>query len=305
MVAVKHGIIDSLNNKIIKMKNVKYILGLFLSLAFLVSCEDEDYDFGDIIAPSNLQITVDIVGSETNPTGDGSGTVHFTATADDAITYKFVYNSIGTVSPDGNQTYNFGVTGEHRYTVTVIASGTGGVSTSATIEVDVLVLFEVPDLIYGTWKLAPEAGALAVGPAPDNLSWWSNSAADVVTRACFFDDEYIFNEDGSFQNVLQSETWLEPWQGVDNEMCGAPVAPHDGTSEAVWMISANEITINGLGAYLGIPKVHNAGEDGNPANNTIVYTYILSEEDNTLEVSIVGYAGGGGTETWSFKFVKQ
>ena len=77
------------------MKNVKFILGLFLSLTFLVSCEDEDYNFGDIIAPSNLQVTANIVGSETNPTGDGSGTVHFTATADDVITYKFIYDGSG------------------------------------------------------------------------------------------------------------------------------------------------------------------------------------------------------------------
>jgi len=32
--------------------------------------------------------------------------------------------------------------------------------------------------------MAPEAGALMVGPAPNDGSWWSNSADDVVTRAC-------------------------------------------------------------------------------------------------------------------------
>ena len=46
-------------------------------------------------------------------------------------------------------------------------------------------------------------------------------ADDVAARACFFDDEYIFHEDGSFQNILGNETWLEGWQGVDAEQCGA------------------------------------------------------------------------------------
>ena len=86
---------------------------------------------------------------------------------------------------------------------------------------------EEPVTIAGRWKIAPRAEALAVGPALGDFSWWSNSAADVTTRACFFDDTFVFGEDGSFQNIQDGETWLEPWQGADPEACGAPVAPHD------------------------------------------------------------------------------
>ena len=79
-----------------------------------------------------------------------------------------------------------------------------------------------------TWKLAPVAGALSVGPGVDDGSWWASSEEDVTTRACLFDDEYVFGADGSFQNVLQDETWNEAWQdGVDADGCGVPVAPHD------------------------------------------------------------------------------
>ena len=45
----------------------------------------------------------------------------------------------------------------------------------------------------GTWQLAPIPGALAVGESADNLGWWSNSAGDVTTRDCLFDDQYIFD----------------------------------------------------------------------------------------------------------------
>ena len=31
---------------------------------------------------------------------------------------------------------------------------------------------------------------------------------DVITRACLFDDEYVFHTDGTFENILQDETWL-------------------------------------------------------------------------------------------------
>ena len=55
----------------------------------------------------------------------------------------------------------------------------------------------------GSWKLAPSAGAMKVGPNINDGSWWSSSGADVETRACLFDDEYVFSEDGTFQNILQ------------------------------------------------------------------------------------------------------
>ncbi|MBT6939815.1 MAG: hypothetical protein HN994_05425, partial [Candidatus Marinimicrobia bacterium] len=87
--------------------------------------------------------------------------------------------------------------------------------------------------IEGTWKLAPIAGALMVGPAANDGSWWSNTEDDVALRACYFDDEYVFGADGSFSNVLGTETWIEGWQG-GTDACGAPVAPHDGSNAASW-----------------------------------------------------------------------
>ena len=89
--------------------------------------------------------------------------------------------------------------------------------------------------------------------------WWSNSEEDVTTRACYFDDHYVFNADGSFQNIQGDETWLEGWQGVDSDQCGAPVAPHDGSNPATWEYDAasGSVTLTGVGAYLGLPK---AGE---------------------------------------------
>ena len=58
-----------------------------------------------------------------------------------------------------------------------------------------------------------------------------------------------------------------------------------------------------LGAYLGLAKVHNTGENGMPAGDTITYDYVLSNNNNTLEVTISSF--GGGTETWYYRFIKQ
>ena len=68
--------------------------------------------------------------------------------------------------------------------------------------------------LVGSWSIAAEAGALGVGPAQGDISWWSNSEEDVTTRACFFDDTFVFGADGSFANNMGDATWLERWQGA-------------------------------------------------------------------------------------------
>ena len=160
-----------------------------------------------------------------------------------------------------------------------------------------------PSAIEGTWRLAPESGALGVGPGLNDVSWWSSSSDDVTTRACLFDDEYVFNADGTFQNVLGSETWVEAWQGNDPEGCAAPVFPHDGTASATYTYDegAGTITINGAGAFLGLAKVYNGGELTSPGDAVSSITYMALLDGNTLELDIE-IAGGG---YWSFKLVRE
>ena len=59
------------------MKNIK-LISIFLSLALLLfSCQDDDNSIGDIVAPSNVAISAEVVGVDTeNPYGDGSGFVN-------------------------------------------------------------------------------------------------------------------------------------------------------------------------------------------------------------------------------------
>tara|TARA_B100001564_G_scaffold256165_1_gene218088 strand:- start:4584 stop:6410 length:1827 start_codon:yes stop_codon:yes gene_type:complete len=160
--------------------------------------------------------------------------------------------------------------------------------------------------VTGSWSLASEAGALKVGPTAGDGSYWSNSGGDVTTRACLFDDEYVFSADGSFSNVLGSETWLEGWQDdIDNDVCGAPIAPHNGSNPATYTVdeSAGTITIVGSGAFLGLAKANNQNEEGTPNDDTIVYTYSLSEGDSVLTLGLTGFANGEGH--WTYKLVKN
>jgi len=157
--------------------------------------------------------------------------------------------------------------------------------------------------VMGTWKMAPMAQALAVGPAKGDFSWWANGAADVETRACFFDDKFVFNADGTFNNVQDGETWLEGWQGMDPEGCGASVAPHDGSNAATWSYDevAGTVTLTGVGAHLGLAKVNNAGELTNIADAPESITYPVVIEDNTMTIDI----DFGGIGFWHFVLERE
>ena len=105
---------------------------------------------------------------------------------------------------------------------------------------------------------------------------------------------------------MQSETWVEAWQeGVSADECASPVAPHDGTTIGTWEVDGSSVTIAGEGLFLGLAKVHNGGEDGDPVDDTITYQYELTDDDNTLEVTIQGWNAGVPDATWYFRFTRQ
>ena len=155
----------------------------------------------------------------------------------------------------------------------------------------------------GTWKIKPAAGAMGVGPSQGSTGWWANNAADVTTRACLFDDQYVLSSDGTFENVQGSDTWLESWQG-GTDACATPVAPHDGSNAATWAFNYNAgtLTITGTGAYLGIPKAVNAGELSNGVSVPTSITYLvtaISATEMTLDIET------GSGVWWRFIMEKE
>lgn len=192
-------------------------------------------------------------------------------------------------------TYDVTLTNNNNVLTLVIEAGTGVFWTFK------LIRYTSP--VEGTWKIAPEAGALKVGPAPNSDQWWSNALADVTTRACYFDDNYIFNSDGSFQNILGPETWLEGWQTGTDDACGAPISPHDGSSSSSYSYDENtgQLTLVGTGAYLGLPKAVNAGELPSVAVPSSV-TYETTLANNNTEMIVVIEAGNG--VFWTYKLIK-
>ena len=154
--------------------------------------------------------------------------------------------------------------------------------------ISLLMTLNISSQVEGTWRLAQIPGALAVGPSQTDYSWWSSSANDLTSRACIFDDSVTFDANGNFMHYMDGNTWLEPFQGVTSEQCGPPVAPHDGSGSYTYVYTNNQLTVNGTGAHIGLPKVVNGGEisTGAPVPSSITYEITMSSDGDTMTIEI-------------------
>ena len=252
------------------MKNLKYINILFLFAIVVLGCEETEYEFGDIVAPSNLVVNTVIVGQDDeNPYGDGTGAVSFTASASDALTYKYVYNGKEEQAPTGELTTSFSTTGVNTYDVTVIAYGKGGVSSSKTVQVEVLAFYTAPadllEMLYGdgtkTWRVKAESPAhFGVGPAEETTPvWWGAAPFDKADKGGY-DDRITFSSDGTVtyatngtmygqSAVLEADYGISWEANTDNEYENYPVDDFSDT----WTLTAPDgqetLTFNGNGYH--------------------------------------------------------
>jgi hypothetical protein len=227
------------------MKNFKNIYIIFFSVAItFFGCQENDYQFGEILSPTNIEINVEVIGADAdNPNGDGSGLVTFTTTADNSSSFVYYFNDIPEISPSGILTKRFTKVDLNTYQVVVKANGNGGVSSTKTVEVEVFSSFsdiEAESFLSGaavsvdndgndvinvtaatskTWYIdSAENGALGVGPTlafdiqinggPTQYYYPAFFAAPAGSgNDCYIDDELTFtkNSDGSLTYVLDNK----------------------------------------------------------------------------------------------------
>jgi len=208
------------------MKKILFNTISIVTLLFMVSCQEDTKSFGPLDPPENLQVNVEIYGvSPTTINGDGSGLVKFTATADNAISYKYVFSD-GTSAnaPSGIFEKRFTQTGLNTYTVTIIASSRGGISTNTTLEISVLSNFTDAEAIQflsgGTatgkkwYWAADEVGHLGVGPNntdPEKNYYGDYYQAGPFEKAgspdssCLYENEMTFSlESGQLKFLLNN-----------------------------------------------------------------------------------------------------
>jgi hypothetical protein len=187
-------------------------------LLFMGSCQDDDNVFGPVQAPTNLTISIEVANDQT-------GNVSVTPSAEKAINFHIIF-----VEGEDPVVINNGETAAYRYTqsgqysqvITVIAYGTGGASSSQSVQIDLDVRLiinpEVLASIAGqagqgkrwVWD-SSNAGHFGVGDPMQNFPDFFSATPNQLDP-CLYDDVLVFSHDGqdnySFQLETQSATYI-------------------------------------------------------------------------------------------------
>ncbi len=240
-----------------------------------------------------------------------SNTVQLTSTATgDPFMYRWEVSS-GALAEGPEATINISRAGT--YTVKHFVFNQGGMSVDSA---QVVITRDAAPPCTGmmefmtgcterTWKLAPVAGSLWVGPVGGAQTWWAIGASAATDRPCAYNDEWIFKADGSVVYDTKGDIWAETYMGVSADGChpesvlqGAQTAWGSGT-HAFSLIPAtatapDQLKMEGLGAFIGLPKAANGGEVFTPINS-ITYDVLSTNEDangvRTMEIE-VNWGGG-------------
>ncbi|MBQ4804401.1 glycoside hydrolase family 16 protein [Aquimarina sp. MMG015] len=174
---------------------------LFIILATFFSCQDDDAELGTILPPSNLQIDAVIEDGQT-------GNVTITPQADDALNFHIFFTQNGdplVAQPGESQTFRYTQSGQYSVFITVVAFGTGGTSSSQTIELDLDVRLFIDQatlqMIGGDgskrwiWD-SSVGGHFGVGPTTNDFPEFFSASPNQLDP-CIYDDVLVFSYDAN------------------------------------------------------------------------------------------------------------
>lgn len=253
------------------------LIGLVLGLT-LNSCKKDDDDDSSGTPVASFQFEI----SEGNFLE-----VKFTNFSQNATSYLWDFGD-GETSTEANPTHVYAEA--NTYNVKLTASNADGASNVFSKDVIVADPDESRKLLTGdvskTWKLFREGTSMYLDPDWEGLQ---NTGA----RPCLYYQEFTFHYDGTYVFDDKGMFWGE--YGVFNntefyEVC-FPALPEnmvnqDGVNVSAWLSgthsftydpSAGTATLNGEGAWIGIPKLTTAGETTVPVSSTTFNLEITQE----------------------------
>lgn len=240
-----------------------------------------------------------------------------------AETYAWEFGD-GNTSTQESPSHTYSAEGD--YTVELTATGPGGVH-SSTASVSVVDPDKELKKLTGdnskVWKLSRNVDGmefpLQVGPADRSQIWWAYGLNDPIgSRPCLMEEEYTFSFDGNFSYDPKGLVFADYgiWH-VDLEgSCVDATDPAnmvnvDGADISAWGAgdftfdfdpSEGTLTLNGVGAHVGLPKVGSTGEYNTPQTSvTYKVTMLDTEGDVDKMVLETELTAAGGY--WQFFLV--
>ncbi|MDO5969188.1 glycoside hydrolase family 16 protein [Flavivirga aquimarina] len=302
----------------------------FFVFVLLVSCSSGGDDAisppvePETITPSNLVLTVNIVGADSNnPNGDGSGVIQCTATATNAVKFGFKFGSEAEIQDaDGSLEHTFTTKGTNSYLITVFAysSTDHSISTFKTIDVYVTDSSE-PQLIWAdefdVEGAVDTAKWFAETVPPNNGSWWNEEVQHYTDRL-----ENAFISNGTLKIVAKKENYT--FQNSTKAYTSARLITKDkfdftygtvevraklpasqGTWPAIWLLGSN---IDSVGWPIcgEIDIMEQTGAD----KNKVLGTCHWSDNGNTASYGLESTISNAATEfhvysmEWTETYIK-
>ena len=288
--------------------NYKFELtALLFCAALITSCE---YDVRDLAPKPVASFTVTPVAGAVNK---------FLLTNTSANSFRYDWDKASGTFVQGKEIDTVYFPDKGTYTVKLLAYGHGGMDSSSQV---INVANDDPaaitpfKLLTGNsskkWKLAPEAGALWIGTSDFGTTYWGNSAGDVTSRSCLFNDEYTFTKAGNALTFDSKGDFYVDEEAGNPHPAGMPAVGCYANSAIpaqfrAWandgnftfeVIDNNKIKLNGTGAHLGLYKAANPPDAavGSP-QSTITYQ-IVSITATRLVIKL-DYGWGA----WRFTYV--
>jgi hypothetical protein len=307
------------------MKRIfKYLLGLFVVLVVGYSCSEPTYTMGDLTAPTNIVINAEIVGATTaSPTGDGSGDVKITITAENALAYKVDYDANTALDlvylSTGSVTKKYTNLGTNTYRITAVVYGKGGTSSTLTKDVTVRSDFNVASSIVTnltggtskTWVVDKSvAGHFGVGPWSNSSAgpeWWAASVNEKVACCnCFYTAAFTFTKvaAGGYTLKVASPDGVFTKTGSLTTLPGIPGSGDEGCYSYAGGTAAFSFAPSSTGIPASAPSTKTAIL---LAGNTtyIGYGALQKEYEIMVITSTYLYLRVQGTETGNAWYIKM
>jgi len=285
----------------------KLLFNIALMSLLLSACdpqEDDKLTLGD--PPTSISFEV---------TELGENTFRFINTTPETFIHQWDFDNGLT---DEGEEVEMQFTSAGTYNVTLTAFNDGGFGT-ATREVNVVESLGVPcdegsifelltDCSSKAWSLDDGAGAYFVGPNP-NETWWESPEDEASARPCAWNDEWIFDTEGTMIYDTKGDVWAEDYMGFAFECVSEteladmfqPWASGEHGFEFI-QGPVNQILLTGLGAFIGLPKATNNAEVTSPVTSNLYdIVEIYQDGDKTIMLLEIGIADG----IWRFRLKSE
>jgi hypothetical protein len=306
------------------MKHLKYFFYLSLVIA-LASCKKQEFQMGDLTAPTDLVINTTIAGKDaTHPDGDGSGDVNIEVTGKNVLAYYIDYIAADGINlellPSGKVTHKYTSIGVNKYRITVVAYGKGASATTITKDIQVRSDFtpdaSLVDALIGTgsktWRVNKDLPAhFGVGPwntTSVTPEWWSAAPNEKVGCCnCFYTASFTFaksastgtysltvaSPDGAFTKTGALAGGLPGIPGAGGEGCynyaggSSPfIFVPSGSGISASVSTKTAMMLNGNNTYIGYGAVQKEYEILSISNTTMKLRVRGTETGNAWYITL-------------------